>query len=94
MSVSTPTRITYSLLDSSGTSEAAKRKAPKRTLRGTRSNARRTRPALAPLVDLGDPAVHPDLRRLAHTFLMSAFPSRPVGRTSSMAIRSPKTIRS
>ena len=33
-------------------------------------------PGLAPLVDLGDPAVHPDLRRLAHTFLMSAFPEQ------------------
>src|SRR5205814_1671335 len=43
MSVSTPTRITYSLLEKTGTSAAAATNAAKRAFGGTRSNVRYSR---------------------------------------------------
>ena len=50
--------------------------------------------ALPPLLGAGDPLVAPDARFRAHTLLMSAFPSSPVGRTIIITIRIANTIRS
>ena len=88
-----------------GTSAETPTAAASRAHQGSRSARayERREPAAADagaLLRAGDPLVDADLRALggsldfahrAHTFWMSAFPSRPLGRTSSRTIRIEKT---